>query len=129
VRNAAADGPFFPDCLFRVVLAVSLACDMNSRRAILLCLASIAAVCMVGVVDLLYELPYTPTYDQADPDYRRYRDAFDSLQLNLDRRGITEEDYVDLAMLNNGEWTTACLFGGYTMPLDGMRALGTYGPS
>jgi len=51
-------------------------------------------------------------------------DAIDGVRVNLDRRGITEEDYGDLAMLNNGEWTTACLFGDYTMPLDEMWALG-----
>jgi hypothetical protein len=97
---------------------------MDYRRIILLSLASLGAVCMLGVALLLYQLSHKPAYDQGDPDYRRYEEAFDGLRVKLDRRGTTEEDYVDLSMLNNGEWTTACLFGGYTMPLDEMRALG-----
>jgi hypothetical protein len=97
---------------------------MDYRRIILLSLASLGAVCMLGVTLPLYELSHKPAYDQGDPDYRGYEEAFDGLRVKLDRRGTTEEDYVDLSMLNNGEWTTARLFGGYTMPLDEMRALG-----
>jgi hypothetical protein len=97
---------------------------MDYRRIILLSLASLGAVCMLGVTLLLYELSHKPAFDQGDLDYPRYEEAFDGMRVKLDRRGTTEEDYVDLSLLNNGEWTTACLFGGYTMPLDEMRALG-----
>jgi hypothetical protein len=31
---------------------------------------------------------------------------------------------IDFSSLNNGEWKTACLFGGYTRPLDEMRLRG-----
>src|SRR5436190_1820422 len=31
--------------------------------------------------------------------------------------------FVDFSQLNGGEWTSACLFGGYTDPLATMRSL------
>lgn len=42
----------------------------------------------------------------------------------LDYHGTTKDDYIDLSELNSGEWTTACLFGGYTDPLEAMRVHG-----
>ena len=97
---------------------------MDRRRLVFLSLTGIAAVFSVGVALLLYELSYKPTYDREDPDYRRYAEAFEVLRVKLDQHGLTEADDLDLATLYNGAWTTACLFGGYTMPLDDMRRLG-----
>jgi hypothetical protein len=39
-------------------------------------------------------------------------------------RGSTKEDAIDLSELNAGNWKIACVFGGYTNPLEMMRALG-----
>jgi hypothetical protein len=44
--------------------------------------------------------------------------------VRIDQRRTSTDYSVDLSGLNNGEWKTACLFGGYTNPLDEMRALG-----
>ena len=35
-----------------------------------------------------------------------------------------KEDAIDLSRLNNGAWKMACIFAGYTNPLEDMRALG-----
>jgi hypothetical protein len=83
---------------------------------------SVAALCLVGAVSVFVELSYRPTYDRSDPTYHRYLGVFERLRVLLDQRGAKGEDFVDLSELNNGEWKTACLFGGYTMPE--MRALG-----
>jgi len=91
---------------------------------VLLALASVAGLCVLGIGVLFYELSYKPTYDRSDTDYRRYEEAFKALWLQLDQRGATEEDSIDFSSLNNGEWKTACLFGGYTRPLDEMRLRG-----
>lgn len=64
-----------------------------------------------------------PAYDRSDPDYQRYSAAFADLSKALRRRIATKDDYIDLSNLNNGQWETACLFGGYTKPLETMTAL------
>jgi hypothetical protein len=97
---------------------------MTTRRFVFLLVGSVATLCLVGVVAVVVELSYRPTYDRSDPTYDRYLQAFEHLRVPLDQRGAQKEDFVDLSELNNGEWKTACLFGGYTMPLDEMRALG-----
>jgi hypothetical protein len=78
----------------------------------------------LGIALLLVELSWTPAYDHSDPNYHRYAEAFDRLRVQLDRRGATNKDFIDLSQLNNGDWKTACLFGGYMYPLGDMQALG-----
>src|SRR5258708_7587900 len=97
---------------------------MTLRRLAFVLVGSVATLCLVGAVAAVVELSYRPTYDRSDPTYHRYLEAFERLRVPLDQRGAKKEDFVDLSPLNNGEWKTACLFGGYTMPLDEMRALG-----
>ena len=97
---------------------------MVLRRLILLFVASTAALFAIGVVALLRELLYKPAYDQFQPNYRQFTEIFDSLRPVLDYRGTTKDDYIDLSELNSGEWKTACLFGGYTDPLEAMRVHG-----
>jgi hypothetical protein len=97
---------------------------MTLRRLVFLLVGSVATLFLLGAVAVVVELSYRPTYDRSDPTYHRYLEAFERLRVPLDQRGAQKEDFVDLSELNNGEWKTACLFGGYTMPLDQMRALG-----
>jgi hypothetical protein len=97
---------------------------MVLRRLVLLLVGSISALCVLGAIALLVELSYRPTYDQSASNYHYYLEAFNRLRVHLDQRGTTKEDSFDFSQLNNGEWKTACLFGGYTRPLDEMRALG-----
>ena len=97
---------------------------MRLVQLVRLIIKGIAAVCVLGALLLLVEFFYQPAYDQTDPNYRRYLKVFDSLRPKLDYRGTTKDDYIDLTELNNGEWKTACLFGGYTFPLEAMQALG-----
>jgi hypothetical protein len=73
---------------------------------------------------LLIELSYQPSYDQAHPDYGRYAETFRRLSVPISRRGITSDDAIDLSELNGGKWQVACVFGGYTNPLEAMRAFG-----
>jgi hypothetical protein len=97
---------------------------MRLGRLVFSIIGSLAAVSVLGALALLFELSYRPTYDQADPNYRRYLEVFDRLRPDLDYRGATRDDYIDLSELNNGEWKTACLFGGYTDPLKTIQMLG-----
>lgn len=85
---------------------------------------TIAALSVLGALMLLVKSSYRPIYDQSDPNYGRYLEVFNRLRPDLDYRGATKDDFIDLSDLNNGEWKTACLFGGYTSPLDTMRTLG-----
>ena len=93
---------------------------------ILRLLLFVGSAVLGAITVLLFELSWSPTYDQSDPNYRRYTEAFDRLRVQLGKRGATTEDFVDLSQLNNGEWKTACLFGGYTYPLADMQGLGAH---
>jgi hypothetical protein len=86
--------------------------------------ASVVALAVLGAATVLLELSYRPTYDQSHPDYHRYAETFDRLSVPISTRGITNEDAIDLSELNAGEWKIVCVFGGYTKPLETMRALG-----
>jgi hypothetical protein len=89
-------------------------------------LVILLAGCVVALVvgRLLVEMSYRPTYDWDDPDYRRYSPVFARLRKELDRRDIADQDVIDLSSLNDGNWKTACVFGGYTDPLEEMRTFG-----
>jgi hypothetical protein len=97
---------------------------MSLRRVLLGIVIVIAALPMLGLAALLIELSYRPAYDRSHPDYQHYADLFDRLSTKIARNGITNEDAVDLSQLNAGAWKMACLFGGYTDPLQDMYALG-----
>jgi hypothetical protein len=101
---------------------------MTLRRLVVTLGASVVALAILAAAVLLLvlvvELSYKPTYDQSHPDYDRYAEAFNRLSVSLSRRGITNDDAIDLSELNGGEWKIACVFGGYTRPLETMRALG-----
>lgn len=80
----------------------------------------LAALPTAAFIALLVEASYKPNYDVNSPDYGRYSEVFARLREQLDQRDPTDEDILDFAALNGGQWTTACLFGGYTHPLDEM---------
>src|SRR5262245_41231329 len=86
-------------------------------------LMSVIALGLVGLALLVLELAYQPGYDQSHPDYDRYVEVFARLRPKLAARGPTKEDHVDFAPLHNGDWKMACLFGGYTTPVEAMQAL------
>jgi len=92
-------------------------------RGLVLLAVAITAALFAGIA-LLRELLYKPIYDQPHPNYRHYAEVFDRLRAELDDRGARNGHYVDLSELNDGDWTTACLFGGYTNPLEAMRMRG-----
>jgi hypothetical protein len=98
--------------------------DMTLRRCIGIMAASVIALAFLGVALFVMELSYSPSYDQSDPDYQRYAEAFDRLRLPITERGITNEDVIDLSELNGGHWKVACVFGGYGNPLEIIRGLG-----
>ena len=96
---------------------------MTVRRVVFVTVVIIAALPMLAIVVLLVELSYQPAYDRSDSNYQRYSEAFDRLRVQLDRYGTTKDDVIDLSQLNNGAWKVACVFSGYTNPLEEMRAL------
>ena len=97
---------------------------MTFRRVVLIIGAGIVALPIIGFALLLGMFFDKPTYDQSHPDYRRYAEAFDRLGAQIHGREFTKEDAIDLSELNRGEWKIACVFGGYTDPVEKMRALG-----
>jgi hypothetical protein len=65
-----------------------------------------------------------PAYDTHDPDYDRVATAFRELDDRWRSTGWDETTVLDVTALNGGDWTTACLFGGYTRPGVRIAALG-----
>ena len=63
-----------------------------------------------------------PSFDRSHPDYATFAAVFDQ----ADRAFNAGQSYViiDLAPLNRGAWKTACLFAGYTHPIEEMERLG-----
>lgn len=63
-----------------------------------------------------------PSFDRFHPDYATFAAVFDQ----ADRAFNAGQSYViiDLAPLNRGAWKTACLFAGYTHPIEEMERLG-----
>ncbi len=74
----------------------------------------LAILCIIGLVAFLALLLYKPAGDRSDLDYHRYAKALERVSVQLNQNAT--EDFIDLADLNHGDWTTACLFGGYTSP-------------
>lgn len=88
-------------------------------------LVAIAALFLLAVAVLISALSYTQTYDRSDLNYSHYLSVFDQVSGELAGGGRLAKDYhIDLAPLNNGEWKTACIFGGYNRPVDYMEARG-----
>ena len=80
-----------------------------------------AAVLVFGF--LLYAVFQSPDYDKSHPDYARYEGVFARLEKQMYEtpRG---QQAIDLSQLNDGDWETACIFGGYTDPLEEMQSRG-----
>jgi hypothetical protein len=98
---------------------------MTFRRLALPLGASVIALAILGVVAWLMGLTYKPTCGQSHPDYERYAEALNRLRVSISsRRMIADDDAIDLSELHQGKWKIACVFGGYTSPLEKMRALG-----
>lgn len=75
----------------------------------------------IAIAVILYEMFWTPTYDDADPRYQTLVDRLAEIHQSLETGTRTEND-IDLTKLNDGNWTTACVFGGYNNPLEEMEA-------
>ena len=97
---------------------------MRLHRYILLFGVSFVVLAMVGIATLLAVLFHRPSYDVTHPNYNYFVEVFERLREPIAFRGMTNEDAVDFSQLNGGEWKVACLFGGYTDPLETMRAIG-----
>jgi hypothetical protein len=81
------------------------------------CIVAAAA----GVAALIAFAP-GPAFDRVHPDYAPFAERFAQVR----RAFAAGEDWavVDLAPVHGGAWRTACLFGGYTQPVERMEALG-----
>jgi hypothetical protein len=80
-----------------------------------------AAAALIGLVALLVLSP-KPDFDRAHPDYAYFAERFEEAR-RIFASGRNHAT-IDLAHLNGGAWRTACLFGGYTHPIEKMDALG-----
>ena len=63
-----------------------------------------------------------PDYDRAHPDYGSYAGRFAEVRraFAAGERGAE----IDLAAVNGGAWRLACLFGGFTRPIERMDKRG-----
>ena len=93
-------------------------------RAVLIVIFGCASAAAAALVTLLALLVFSPrpNFDHAHPDYAYFAKQFEEVR----RAFAAGEDppVIDLAPLNGGAWRTACLFGGYTRPIEKMDALG-----
>jgi hypothetical protein len=83
----------------------------------------IALATLVGfaIAFILYEISWMPNYDDADPRYQTLVGRLAEIHQSLTIGDRTEHD-IDLSKLNDGKWTTACVFGGYNNPLEEIEA-------
>jgi hypothetical protein len=90
------------------------------RFAFIGLISCILAVPVIGVA-LLWFQP-RPPYDLEHPDYAAFALQFQQAE----RAFAAGEDWavINLAPLNGGAWRTACLFGGYTQPIQHLEAIG-----
>lgn len=90
-------------------------------RIALLSLLGCILAAVVAMAALVVFEP-RPVFDRAHPDYAAFARHFAQAQ----RSFAAGEEWVviDLAPLNGGAWRTACLFGGYTRPVEQLIALG-----
>lgn len=66
---------------------------------------------------------WTPAYDDANPEYSSLVNRVSEIRRSQDL-GSSNERGIDLSKLNNGDWTTACVFGGFNNPLEDFAAGG-----
>ncbi len=92
-------------------------------RFILLFGVSFVVLAVVGITALILVAIFDePDYDVAHPNYSYFAEMFE--RLSKSSRRMTNEAAIDFSQLNGGEWKVACLFGGYTDPLETMRVTG-----
>lgn len=92
------------------------------RAALLVVLGGICTFA-VGIAVLIAIIVFDkPDFDRAHPDYAQFVARFAAAQRALEAG--ERWAVIDLAPVNGGAWRTACLFGGYTSPVQRMEALG-----
>ena len=94
----------------------------RGRRTVVIVASTIILGGIAGV--LLISERYEPSFSRDDPDYRYFAEAFARLEQRLANAELSNQDAIDLSHLNGGDWTVACVFGGYNNPLQEMQALG-----
>jgi hypothetical protein len=96
---------------------------MKLRHWGFLLFSVVVLVFTLGIVGMLTLLSYKPAYDRSDPDYTRFAEMFEGVRAGPYANGGGTV-VIDMADLNKGEWTVACLLGGYTSPVETMERLG-----
>ncbi|HEY8563982.1 MAG TPA: hypothetical protein VIL65_00650 [Beijerinckiaceae bacterium] len=94
---------------------------MTLLRTALLILLGCTGAAVVAMAALIMSQP-RPMFDRAHPEYATFAARFAEAQ----RAFAAGEDWavIDLAPVKGGAWRTACLFGGYTRPVERLEALG-----
>ncbi|WP_395450267.1 hypothetical protein ACHMW7_10960 [Aminobacter sp. UC22_36] len=82
-----------------------------------------AAAIVLACTAFIFATTWKPPYDDANPKYRFLTEQIGEI---ADRwsKGDHRRSAVDLALLNDGNWTIACIYGGYGNPLDEMIGRG-----
>ena len=89
----------------------------NFMRVAYRWILKVAMVAAMGLI--LRNAVWGPSSDSNHPDFAKLSEQFERVRLERVARPP-----VDLASVNGGAWGTACLFGGYTSPINAMRDLG-----
>jgi hypothetical protein len=103
MSKAAADTPV------TLPRAMATAFALGCRVAVVIIMVGLVAVNVRG-------------YDVDHPDHAHFAERF--LKARRALGGGETRVVIDLVPVNGGSWRTACLFGGYTSPIDRMEALG-----
>ncbi|MBB6467226.1 hypothetical protein HNQ96_003105 [Aminobacter lissarensis] len=72
---------------------------------------------------LIYATTWNPPYDDSNPKYRFLTQQIEEIAERWSN-GDYGRNIIDLTLLNDGNWTTACVYGGYNNPLSEMIARG-----
>lgn len=90
------------------------------RTSLLMLLGCIGATILAIVASVMFEP--RPVFDRDHPDYGPFASQF----ARAEKAFSAGEDWavIDLAPVNGGAWRSACLFGGFTRPVERLLSLG-----
>ena len=82
-----------------------------------------AWVMILAFVAFIFATTWRPPYDDTNPKYRSLNEQIGEIAERWSN-GDYSRNTIDLALLNDGNWTIACVYGGYNNPLDEMIGRG-----
>jgi hypothetical protein len=99
--------------------------SLGRRIGLVVLVALAGAIGLFAILAALlwYETSYNPRYDRDSRFYNEYAFILSEAERAI-RNGSREPVTIDLLKINDGNWKTACLIGGYKDPIAIMRQMG-----